>query len=228
MKSYSLWKRLHSEKGTSSIEFAFYLLIFALMCGFLIDMSFSLITKSHMERVNYSLTMIFRERNGLFGGGNASDISKSDFDTLKATLDEMLRHNDGSVEPYQLGIQILQPIAQQCSIQSSIQSSPLNNCPSPHPVKPDGPLSRYTSASFNTMFIEGCDVRRKYSRREDLAKLSVWGHRPDRSPDADQDWFPVYEVILCVPGAESYFNRALGIFNKDLGSLYIRNVALPR
>ncbi|SUX66383.1 Uncharacterised protein [Citrobacter amalonaticus] len=51
---------------------------------------------------------------------------------------------------------------------------------------------------------------------------------PDRSPDADQDWFPVYEVILCVPGAESYFNRALGIFNKDLGSLYIRNVALPR
>lgn len=44
-----------------------------------------------MERVNYSLTMIFRERNGLFGGGNASDISKSDLDTLKATLDEMLR-----------------------------------------------------------------------------------------------------------------------------------------
>lgn len=76
-----------------------------------------------MERVNYSLTMIFRERNGLFGGGNASDISKSDLDTLKATLDEMLRQKDGSVEPYQLGIQILQPIAQQCSIQSSIQSS---------------------------------------------------------------------------------------------------------
>lgn len=83
MKRYGLWKRLYSEKGTSSIEFAFYLLIFALMCGFLIDMSFSLIKKSHMERVNYSLTMIFRERNGLFGGGNASDISKSDLDTLK-------------------------------------------------------------------------------------------------------------------------------------------------
>lgn len=45
MKRYGLWKRLYSEKGTSSIEFAFYLLIFALMCGFLIDMSFSLIKK---------------------------------------------------------------------------------------------------------------------------------------------------------------------------------------
>lgn len=32
MKRYGLWKRLYSEKGTSSIEFAFYLLIFALMC----------------------------------------------------------------------------------------------------------------------------------------------------------------------------------------------------
>lgn len=56
-----LIKCFRPEKGSVAVEFAFYIFIFTLFCGFLMDMTFSLIKKSELERVNNSLMSVLRE-----------------------------------------------------------------------------------------------------------------------------------------------------------------------
>lgn len=63
-----------SEEGASAIEFAMYIFIFVILCGFLMDMSFSIVKKNNLERLNNSLFSILRERSTFFDGN--TNLSK--------------------------------------------------------------------------------------------------------------------------------------------------------
>ncbi|VUS64777.1 tight adherence pilus pseudopilin TadF [Klebsiella spallanzanii] len=198
-----MWKQSRSEEGSSAIEFALYMFIFVLMCGFLMDMSFAIIKKSQTERVNNSLMMIFRERIAFYN--SVETITQADLTHLKNISDTLLRKEDGSLDGYQLAIRM-------------ISFSPRSTKTTQFPVE----------IFYASPVVSGCDIINNKSRQNRLIAMSAWGLRPNATKDETEFWYPVYEITLCVPGAVSYFNRALGVFNSKLDSLYIRNVALPR
>lgn len=196
-------KLIYSEDGASAIEFAMYIFIFTLLCGFIMDMSFYVVKKNNLDRFNNSLFSILRERSVFFDG--ATDISRNDLTTLKSIADRFLMTSDGSVEAYQLNIR---------EITFSTNSTQTNKMP--------------TAVNFHTDNINGCAIDNNLVPIADLSNLSVWGRPPTTSGATADSWYPVYEITLCIPGATSYFHRALGIFNDNLSSLYIRNAGLPR
>ncbi|MBA7848240.1 hypothetical protein HV205_27925 [Klebsiella sp. RHBSTW-00465] len=198
-----LWKNNRSEDGSSAIEFALYMFIFVLMCGFLMDMSFAIINKSHAERVNNSLMMIFRERIAFYN--STETITQADLIHLKSISDALLKKEDDSIDDYQLAIRMI-----------SFSSRSTQNRQIPSELF-------YASPAVN-----GCDSARNRSDQNRLAAMSAWGLRPSATKDEAVFWYPVYEITLCIPGSVSYFNRALGVFNRNLSSLYIRNASLPR
>ncbi|NBL00573.1 MAG: hypothetical protein EOM50_21740, partial [Erysipelotrichia bacterium] len=73
---------ISSEKGASVIEFAMYIFVFTMLCGFIMDMSFSIVKKNNLERLNNSLFSILRERSTFFDG--AANLSRNDLTTLKS------------------------------------------------------------------------------------------------------------------------------------------------
>lgn len=194
---------ISSEKGASAIEFAMYIFVFAMLCGFITDMSFSIVKKNNLERLNNSLFSILRERSTFFDG--AANLSRNDLTTLKSIADRFLMKSDGSVEPYQLNIRQITFAANSTAA-----------------------IQRATATSFKTDNIRGCAIDNNLLPIANLTALSVWGLPPTTLNTAPPSWYPVYEVTLCIPGAISYFHRAIGVFNKDLDSLYIRDAGLPR
>ncbi|WP_368301754.1 tight adherence pilus pseudopilin TadF [Kluyvera sichuanensis] len=194
---------ISSEKGASAIEFAMYIFVFTMLCGFIMDMSFSIVKKNNLERLNNSLFSILRERSTFFDG--AANLSRNDLTTLKSVADRFLMKSDGSVEPYQLNIRQITFAANSTAA-----------------------IQRATATSFKTDNIRGCAIDNNLLPIANLSALSVWGLPPTTLNIATPSWYPVYEVTLCIPGAISYFHRAIGLFNKDLDSLYIRDAGLPR
>ncbi|MFU0885709.1 tight adherence pilus pseudopilin TadF [Kluyvera sichuanensis] len=194
---------ISSEKGASAIEFAMYIFVFTMLCGFIMDMSFSIVKKNNLERLNNSLFSILRERSTFFDG--AANLSRNDLTTLKSIADRFLMKSDGSVEPYQLNIR-------QISFAANSTAA----------------IQRATATSFKTGNIRGCAIDNNLLPIANLTALSVWGLPPTTLNTTPPSWYPVYEVTLCIPGAISYFQRAIGVFNKDLDSLYIRDAGLPR
>ncbi|MBJ3589779.1 hypothetical protein JGC56_01165 [Salmonella enterica subsp. enterica serovar Saintpaul] len=195
-------KNFRSEKGSAVVEFAFYIFIFTLICGVLMDMTFSLIKKSELERVNNSLMSVLRERNAFYDG--RAIPSALDFNQIKEVANTLLGTTDKS---YQLELRIALPA-----------SGPV---PDPD-VRPS-----FAEAVFNTQKINGCEIDENVSNITQLGSLSVFG-QPPGSADPNGIWYPVYELTICMPGAVSYFNQFMGVFNKKLASLYIKNVAIPR
>lgn len=203
-----------SENGSVVVEFAFYLFIFMLMCGILMDMTFSLIKKSEIERVNNSLMSVIRERNAFYEGKPYP--SQQEFDQLKSIADNLLRKSDGTIEPYQLELMVAIPFSSIVDVDGQ--------------KKPDSShRPSFGEDDFITKDIEGCNIskHRTVPATEELGELSVFG-QPPGSADPNGIWYPVYELTICVPGAVSHFNQMLGLINKKMGSLYIRNVSLPR
>lgn len=192
-----------SEKGTSAIEFAIYIFIFTIMCGFIMDMSFSIAKKNNLERLNNSLFSILRERKTFFGG--TTNLSQNDLTTLKSVADRLLMKRDGTIEAYQLNIRQITFNANSTQV-----------------------LQNTTVSNFKTNDITGCSINNNLLPVDRLSALSVWGLPPTTLSTAIPSWSPVYEVTLCIPGAISYFHRAMGVFNNRLGSLYIRDAGLPR
>lgn len=194
---------VRSESGASTIEFAFYVIIFVAMCGFLMDMCFSVIEKSHAERVNSSLISILRERNVFYKGD--VNLSTADLDQLKKIADQLLSDDQGNVQPYQLGIRMVS------FTKDSTETSrtPLD--------------SKYISKEVN-----GCNIAAHLTSVDNLSKLSPWGIPATARKDTLPSLYPVYEVTLCIPGYASFFHQAMGVFNEKLSSLYIRNAAIPR
>lgn len=195
---------IKSEKGSAVVEFAFYIFVFMLMCGILMDMTFSLIKKSEIERVNNSLMSVLRERNAFYDG--RSIPSDMDFWQIKDVADTLLTKN-GTIEPYQLQLRIATPMMDKDTTASKRPT--------------------FSSSVFDSQNITGCEFGGNSPSIEQLGKLSVFGHPPS-SADPNGIWYPVYELTICVPGAVSHFQQMLGLVNKKLGSLYIRNVAIPR
>nr|WP_318384064.1 tight adherence pilus pseudopilin TadF [uncultured Enterobacter sp.] len=204
MINFNLIKKtiFFNEKGSSSIEFAGYLLIFSLLCAFLVDMSFSLIEKSRVERVNNSLTQILRERNAFYKGEVM--LSRPDLVQLNDIAKTMLNANDNEVS-FQLAIR---------SITFSPSSTKDN-------------MKVEDDTSFETAALSGCSLAKQKTSVKNLEKMAVWGIIPASTDDVAQ-WFPLYEISLCVPGKVSYFKQVLGLFDEKLGSLYIRNATVPR
>lgn len=196
-------KFISSGEGSSAIEFAIYIFIFTIMCGFIMDMSFAIVKKNNLERLNNSLFSILRERKTFFGG--ATNLSQSDLTTLKSVADRLLMNSDGTIETYQLNIRQITFNA------NSTQAS-----------------KRTTTSSFKTNDIKGCSINNNLLPVSSLSELSVWGLPPTTFSTAIPSWTPVYEVTLCIPGAISYFHRAMGLLNANLDSLYIRDAGLPR
>lgn len=196
-------KFIPSEEGASVIEFAMYIFIFVILCGFLMDMSFSIVKKNNLERLNNSLFSILRERSTFFDGN--TNLSQNDLVKLKSVADHLLMKSDGTVEVYQLNIR-----------QITFNAVSTQNNKVVH------------ESSFKTNNITGCVMNDNLLPVANLSALSVWGVPPTASFTATNFWYPVYEITLCVPGATSYFHRAMGVFNKNLDSLYIRNAGLPR
>lgn len=196
-------KFIPSEEGASAIEFAIYIFIFVILCGFLMDMSFSVVKKNNLERLNNSLFSILRERSTFFDG--ETNISQNDLENLKSVADRLLIKSDGTVEAYQLNIR---------QIIFTAKSTENNKI--------------VTSNNFSTSSVVGCAISDNLLPVSSLSALSVWGIPPTVSSTVTKFWYPVYEITLCVPGATSYFHRAMGVFNKNLDGLYIRNAGLPR
>lgn len=196
-------KFIPSEKGASAIEFAMYIFVFTILCGFIMDMSFSIVKKNNVERLNNSLFSILRERSTFFD--SAANLSQNDLATLKSVADHFLMKSDGTIEPYQLNIRQITFAANSTST-----------------------IQRTTATSFKTDNLKGCAIDDNLLPIANLSALSVWGRPPTTSSRAAASWYPVYEVTLCIPGAISYFHRAMGVFNNDLDSLYIRDAGLPR
>lgn len=199
---------IKSEKGSAVVEFAFYIFIFMLMCGILMDMTFSLIKKSQIERVNNSLISVLRERNAFYEGRTVPDIV--DFTQIQNIANNLLTNSDGKIEPYQLELRIATPV--DVDGQEKPDAS----------QRPD-----FSVTEFTTQNISGCDINSNLSTIGQLRTLSVFG-QPPSSVDPNGIWYPVYELTICVPGAVSHFHKMLGLINKKMGSLYITNVALPR
>lgn len=196
-------KFVRSNNGAAAIEFAFYIFVFVLMCGFMVDMSFSLIKKSQAERVNNSLIAIVRERANFYN--ERENIDKNDLSQLKSIADILLASDDGTVASYQLGIQMV-----------SFSAASTKNRPFP------------TGAHMVTAHVAGCDLDSEFTPVVELIALSAWGLPPAATANTAESWYPVYEVTLCVPGAVSWFNQAMGMFNRKLGSIIIRNATIPR
>ena len=196
-------KFVKSNNGSAAVEFAFYIFVFVLMCGFMVDMSSSLVKTSQVERVNNSLIAVLRERTNFFNG--RTDITRDDLAQLKDIADILLATNDGTTAPYQLGIQM---------VSFSSRSTQRNRIP--------------TGTHVATDPVTGCDLDNEFTSVADLSALSVWGIPPASTAGTPASWYPVYEVTLCVPGAVSWFNQAVGKFNRNLSSISIRNATIPR
>ncbi|WP_185064398.1 tight adherence pilus pseudopilin TadF [Kluyvera ascorbata] len=196
-------KFVKSNNGAAAIEFAFYIFVFVLMCGFMVDMSFSLIKKSQVERVNNSLIAVLRERVNFFNG--RTDLTQDDLSQLKSIADILLVNDDGTVAPYQLGLKM---------VSFSSRSTQQN----PIPIE----------THIVTQSISRCDLNSEFTSTADLSTLSAWGIPPASTANTPASWYPVYEVTLCVPGAASWFFQAMGTFNRNLGSIYVRNATIPR
>lgn len=197
------FKQIKSEKGTAAIEFAFYMFIFVLMCAFLTDITSSLIKKSEIERVNNSLMMILRDRTSFYADSNI--ITKLDLDNLSGVAELLLKNEDGSVEPYQLGVR---------EVYFKPKSTQVNKIPSEY--------------NFVSGKINGCDIENNTTPQEKLSALSVWGPKINTDKDEEPFWYSVYEITLCVPGVVSNFRKALGYVNKNLGSIYVKHAGIPR
>lgn len=198
--------KFKDESGTSAIEFACYIFIFTLMCGLMIDISSSVIKKGQLERVNNSLMAILRERNDFYNG--RINFSKEDVEQLDNIANVLLADSDGTVEPHQLTIRM---------IEFSPDSTSDNKI-------------RGLERTFSTIVVAGCDYQTGTKTSIDtLSNLSAWGVPPTAKQNATNPfWYPVYEITLCVPGAVSYFHQMIGGFKKNMSSLNIRNVAIPR
>lgn len=193
-----------SEDGSSAIEFAFYIFTFVLMCGFLVDISFAVIIKGQAERINNSLISVLRERDNFFNGNES--IYKTDLDNLKSIADVLLVRENNQVMPYQLGIRMIS-----FSTNSTDRKKIVNQ-----------------DINFETAKIAGCDIKAGRTTQSRLSSLSSWGIPPSATRNTTASWYPVYEVTLCIPGAVSYFQQAMGKFDQNLGNLSIHNAAIPR
>ncbi|HEB4873303.1 TPA: hypothetical protein R0C45_005119 [Kluyvera ascorbata F0526] len=196
-------KFVKSNNGAAAIEFAFYIFVFVLMCGFMVDMSFSLIKKSQVERVNNSLIAVLRERANFFNG--RTDLTKDDLNQLESIADILLANDDGTVAPYQLGLKMVSFSS------SSTQKKPI-------------PIETHVV----TQPVSRCDLNSEFTSTAELSALSAWGIPPASTANTPASWYPVYEVTLCVPGTVSWFYQAMGTFNRNLSSIYIRNATIPR
>ncbi|EMF0717564.1 hypothetical protein V2E67_001728 [Citrobacter freundii] len=199
--------KIRSEQGSVVVEFAFYVFIFMLMCGILMDMTFSLSKKSELDRVNNSLISVLRERNALYDGRIIP--TQQDFEDINKLAKKLLTGNNGTVLPYQLELRVIEQI----DIAGIVDKDKEHF---------------FYMTSFVSSKISGCDIPQNLPPQRQLEGLSVWGIPPSKSFTGEAMWYPVYELTLCVPGAVSYFHQMLGVINGKLGSLYIRNVALPR
>ncbi|MBW9460896.1 hypothetical protein FHC49_05855 [Kluyvera sp. EC_51] len=126
-------KFIPSEKGASAIEFAMYIFVFTILCGFIMDMSFSIVKKNNVERLNNSLFSILRERSTFFD--SAANLSQNNLATLKSVADHFLMKSDGTVEPYQLNIRQITFAANSTST-----------------------IQRTTATSFKTDNLKGCAI----------------------------------------------------------------------
>lgn len=44
----------------------------------------------------------------------------------------------------------------------------------------------------------------------------------------DTQWLPVYQITLCMPGAESFYMRTLGLFKWDMPDILVKNAVVAR
>lgn len=195
-------KRIASENGSSAIEFAFCVFVFVAMCAFLTDMNFSLIKKGGMERISNSLMMVLRDKTSFYNKSTVV-ITEADLNNLSDIANLLMKKSDGTIEPYQLGIRMIYF--------------------KPESTQSDKIIDEY---NFRTKAISGCDIEKNSTSQDKLSALSVWGKAANSG--MGKTWQPVYEITLCVPGIVSHFRSFLGYFDKKLGSLYIKNAAIPR
>lgn len=84
-KSFTLLKE---ERGAVAVEAALYFVIFFMFCALLFDFSTIFINKGHLERINYSLASILRERARFYDG--REELNQTDIGQLDALAAQLL------------------------------------------------------------------------------------------------------------------------------------------
>lgn len=78
----------NNEKGAVAVEAALYFVVFFMFCAILYDFSTVFINKGHLERINYSLTSILRERSRFYEG--REEVSQNDVNQLDVLAAKLL------------------------------------------------------------------------------------------------------------------------------------------
>jgi len=65
-----------------------------------------------------------------------------------------------------------------------------------------------------------CDMNIPPANSAILTNLSTF--------EANKGWLPVYQVSICLPGAESVFKRVMGALNESMPDILIKNAVIPR
>lgn len=87
------WRKMSflikNERGTVAVEAAFYFVIFFMFCALLFDFSTVFINKGHLERINYSLASILRDRSRFYD--DREELSQKDVIQLDALAAQLLK-----------------------------------------------------------------------------------------------------------------------------------------
>ncbi|NUF48520.1 tight adherence pilus pseudopilin TadF [Gilliamella sp. ESL0250] len=205
---------LHNKNGILSIEFAACLGLFSVIVFIIYDVYSTIMLQNRLERANYAVASIFRERSSLFPAINGSDFSLCGnsnpcfqsyelFDNTQAKklsqiASSLLNGRDVALKID--GLFIFQDVAHPASLERaelvalSAESCPSGNCN-------NGIRNYFTSLP---------SINNRSNSLYNYSKLTPYVPRiADPTSGLAGRWIPLYRVSICIVNEESLYLKWL-------------------
>ena len=225
MKKYSN-NFFHNKNGALSIEFAFCFLLFTILVFIIYDVYVTLILQNKLERANYTVASVFRERSTLYQDKlkSSSDVYNADLCSSKETCydsyelfdSEQVKEMEELASSLLNNREIALKIEALFILQDPNNPGDLNKARLVTAQGEDCPTAACNN-SIKSYFNSLPAMNNPSNNYQQLAPYVP--KLVDSSIAMTGRWVPLYRVSMCIVNEESLYLRWINSNRKDSGGI---------